>query len=211
VKFRRIGLFVGLIALGAASHASAQSEGRFALGGDVVTKMAGDRDVRGHVSPGLLWRFGHGKPGWGFHWGLNWFATELDRSIGGGSTEFGKLNVRPFMAGYGYTYKVGRASVTAAALAGYAIGSIEMTPVATDAYQDRLGARLVSADASNTFTAKPEIGVWYDINQKIGLNMNAGYIVARPNVTVRSSLGEDRRGIRADQFILRVGMVYSIF
>jgi hypothetical protein len=53
--------------------------------------------------------------------------------------------------------------------------------------------------------------VWYDVNKKIGLTMNAGYIAARPHVTVHSSLGDDRRRVRADQFILNVGMVFSIF
>ena len=211
MKSPRTLLLVAVIGLGAPSHAGAQSEGSFAVGGDFTIRMAGDRDVRGRLGPGLLWRFGHGKPGWGFHWGLNWFKADLERSIGGNNTEFGELHVRPFLAGYGYTYEVGRASITAAVLAGYAFGSIEMTPVANDAYRDRLGARTISADASNTFATKPEIGVWYDLNRKIGVNLNAGYIVARPHVTVHSSLGEDRLGIRADQFILKVGMVYSIF
>jgi hypothetical protein len=204
-------LFVVVAGLGAPSQASAQSEGSFAVGGGVTTRMAGDRDVHGHINPSLLWRFGQGKPGWGFHWGLNWFATDLERSIGGDSVELGELKVRPFMAGYGYTYKVGRASIIATALAGYAFGSIKMTPVAVDAYRDRLGARTISAESSNTFTAKPEIGVWYDINKKFGLNVSIGYVIARPHVTVHSSLGEDRRDVRADQFILKAGIVYSIF
>jgi len=204
-------LLVAVIGLGAPSHARAQSEGSFAVGGDFTIRMAGDRDVRGRLGPGLLWRFGHGKPGWGFHWGLNWFSADLERSIGGDSVEFGELKLRPFMAGYGYTYKVGRTSITAATLAGYAFGSVKMAPVAADAYRDRLGARTISADASNAFTVKPEISGWYDISKKIGLRVNAGYIIARPHVTVHSSLGDDRRGVRADQFILKAGMVYSIF
>jgi hypothetical protein len=159
----------------------------------------------------LLWRFGRGKAGWGFHWGLHWFSSELDRSIGGDTTEFGRLHIRPFMAGYGYTYKAGRVSATADILAGYAIGSVEMAPGATDAYQNRMGARDLSVESSNTFAAKPEIGVWYDFSKNVGFNVNAGYMIARPEVTVHSSLGEERRGIRADQFILKLGVVYSIF
>jgi hypothetical protein len=211
VKRCRIGLLLGLIVISTVAHVSAQTEGKFAVGGEFTARMAGDREVRGHLKPGLLWRFGRGKPGWGFHWGLSWFSTDLDRSIGGNNTEFGRLDVRPFMAGYGYTYKVGRVSATADVLVGYAIGSIEMAPIATDAYQNRLGARGLSVESSNTFAAKPEIGVWYDINRKIGLNVNAGYIIARPDVTVHSSLGDERRGIRADQFILKLGVACSIF
>jgi hypothetical protein len=86
-----------------------------------------------------------------------------------------------------------------------------MSPVASDAYRDRMGAQALSVESSNTFTAKPQVDLWYDVSPKVGFNINGGYIIARPHVTMRSSLGEDRRAIRADQFMLQVGMVYSIF
>ena len=82
--------------------------------------------------------------------------------------------------------------------------------MAIDAY-GRVGSRSVSADASNTFVLKPEVGVWYDINKKFGFNVNAGYMIARPDVTITSSAGSDVRTARADQFILKVGLAYSIF
>ena len=58
--------------------------------------------------PGLLWRFGTSKGGWGFHWGLNWYAVKLERPIGGTAIELGELHVRPVMAGYGYTHLIRR-------------------------------------------------------------------------------------------------------
>ena len=67
------------------------------------------------------------------------------------------------------------------------------------------------ANATNTLVVKPEIGVWYDVNKKVGVNVNAGYMVARPDVTVVTDAGTDFRTARADQFILKVGVVYSIF
>ena len=207
----RIGLLLLLTALAAPTRAWAQSDGSFAIGGEFVTRMAGDEGVHGGHGVGLLWRVGHGKPGWGFHWGLPWFATDLDQSIGGTSTELGELHVRPFLAGYGYTVKTGRATITAGALAGYAFSSINVSAGALDAYRDRLGARAIEVDSSNTFALKPEIGVWYDVNRKVGIHLDAGYMVARPHVTVNSSLGADRRTIRADQFIVKLGMAYSIF
>src|SRR5205823_5883443 len=119
------------------------------------------------LGPGILWRVGHGREGWGFHWGLNWYAVIVDRSIGGVTTEMGDLHVRPLMAGYGYTYAVTRRlNVTADVLGGYAIGSITLAPAAVAAYQYRTGARAIDASASNTFVLKPEIGVWYDLNRK---------------------------------------------
>ena len=59
----------------------------------------------------LLWRFGKSKPGWGFHWGLNWYAVKLERPVGGSVIELGELHLRPVMAGYGYTRIFGRTAI----------------------------------------------------------------------------------------------------
>ena len=197
------------------SHAYAQSESRFAIGGEFKVKTsdrASTEDyARGQLGPGLLWRFGEPKGGWGFHWGLNWYAVKIERTIGGSATELGELHVRPFMAGYGYTRVIRRYSITADVLGGYAIGSIGLDQPAIDAYRRALGVPTASASASNTFVLKPEIGVWYDVNKKVGVNVNAGYMMARPDVTVVTDAGTDFRTARADQFILKVGVVYSIF
>jgi hypothetical protein len=202
-----------------AARATAQPEepaaNRFALGLDFKVKMsdrASQEDyARGQLGPGLLWRFGSPKPGWGFHWGFNWYAVKLERPIGNEAIELGELHVRPLMAGYGYTRTAGRWAVTADALAGYAIGSITISDAALAAYRRSLGVSAAEASAGNTFVLKPEIGIWYDITKKVFLNINAGYMVARPEVEVVTSVGTNTRTARADQFILKVGVVYSIF
>jgi hypothetical protein len=212
VKYSRLVPLVILLALTPSRVALAQSDGKFALGGEFTMRLPNDSTaLHSSKGPALLWRFGHGRPGWGWHWGLSWFSTDLNGAVGGHDTELGELRVRPIMAGYGYTHVIRRATVTADVLAGYAWTKMSLTPAATDAYRDRLGAQSVTADASNTFAAKPEVGVWFDLNKKVGINVSAGYVIARPHVTVRSSLGEDERRVRADMFILHVGAVYSIF
>jgi hypothetical protein len=100
----------------------AQTNNRFAIGGEFNIRTSDHADTqdaaRAQLGPGLLWRFGHGREGWGFHWGLNWYAVTVDRSVGGLTTELGDLHVRPLMAGYGYTYAVTRRlNVTADVLA----------------------------------------------------------------------------------------------
>jgi hypothetical protein len=212
VKYRRLLPLVILLALAPCRAAFAQSEGKFAVGGAFTMRLPNDSGtVHGSKGPGLLWRFGHGKTGWGWHWGLNWYSTDLDRAVGGHDTELGELRVRPIMAGYGYTRVIRGARMTADVIAGYALTTISLTPGASDAYRDRLGARSVTADASNTLAAKPEVEVWFDLNKKIGINVSAGYMIARPHVTVRSSLGDDERRVRADMVMLRIGAVYSIY
>ena len=196
--------------------AFAQIKNRFAIGGEYkirATDRASQEDyAHAKLGPGLLWRVGHGHQGWGFHWGLNWYAIDIDRPIGGSAMELGELQIRPFMAGYGYTYSMTRRlNITADVLGGYAFGSMELTPAAIDAYRSRLGAQAITVKSSNTLVLKPEIGAWYDVNTKVGVNVNFGYVMARPDVTVSSTAGTDRRAVRADQFILKAGVVYSIF
>lgn len=213
-RFSLIGPVTICIALGAEA-AIAQENNKFAIGGEFTVRTsdrASKQDyAHGDLGPGLLWRFGRGSEGWGFHWGLNWYAVHIDRLIGDSSLELGELHIRPFMAGWGYTHHLRRTSITADVLGGYAIGSVGLAPGAVEAYERRLGARSVTAESSNTFVLKPEIGVWYDLNKRFGLNVNAGYMFARPDVVVSSSVGLDKRKVRADQFILKVGVVYSIF
>ena len=198
----------------AAAQDEPPAKNRFAIGGEFKIKTsdrASEEDyARGQLGPGLLWRFGTSKGGWGFHWGLNWYAVKLERPIGGTTTQLGELHVRPVMAGYGYTHLIGRYSITADVLGGYAVGSIKISDPAADAYRRTLGVPGAEANATNTFVLKPEIGVWYDVNKKVYINVNAGYMLARPDVIIETAAGTDRRTARADQFILKVGVVYSI-
>ena len=208
----RYGAFLAVaITLASAADAAAQSTGKLAVGAQLSTRTAAGPENKGHVGVSLLWRFGQSKTGWGWHYGLYWFSTDLERSIGGVDTEFGRLRVRPIMGGYGYTRVFGRTAVTGKVMGGYAWTSMRLSPLATDAYHNRLGAQSVSADASNTIVVIPEVSAWYNFNEKIGLKVSSGYVVARPNVTVSSSAGLDKRRVRADNVTFKVGMVYSIF
>jgi hypothetical protein len=208
-------LFLTPTARAFAQSEQATRENRFAFGAEFKVKTsdrASHEDyAEGQLGPGLLWRFGTAKGGWGFHWGFNWYAVKLQRPIGGAVTELGELHVRPIMAGYGYTRIIRRYSITADVLGGYAFGSIDLSDPAVDAYRRALQVPGATANASNTFVLKPEIGVWYDVNKKVFVNVNAGYMIARPDISVDTAAGTDMRTARADQFILKVGVVYSIF
>ena len=207
-------LVIGLLALGpAATTASAQTEGTFSLGVEGGMKLAPDSAATGSTDFGLLWRFGHPKTGWGWAWGLNWYQTDIDRSVpvGGGVVDFGELHIRPITAGYGYTQVIGRTAITGALQGGFAFTSVSLDAAAEKAYIERLGARSVDADSGMTWVTRPSVGVWHDLNKKFGLHFSAGYTIARPHVTLKSSLGEDERRVRADVFTFKVGLAYSVF
>jgi len=210
VRLRMSSLAV-VMALSACSSAWAQSEGKFALGAQLSTRAAAGPENAGHVGVNLLWRIGQSKTGWGWHYGLNWFNTDLTRSIGGVETEFGHLKVRPLMGGYGYTRVIGRTAITGKLMGGYAFSSMSLSPVAMDAYLNRIGGQAVTVKASNAVVVAPEVTVWYNINKKIGVRISGGYVIARPTVTVSSTAGEDERRVRADHVKFQVGLAYSIY
>jgi hypothetical protein len=199
------------ITLATAASAHAQSEGKFALGAQLSTRTAVGPDHSGHLGVGFLWRIGQSRTGWGWHYGLNWFGTDLSRTIAGPNTEFGKLRVRPIMGGYGYTRVFGRTAVIGKLMGGYAFSSMKLSEEAMDAYRTRIGAQAVTVKASNAFVVIPEMNVWYTVNKKIGIRVSSGYVVARPDVTVTSTAGVDKRRVKADNVNFKIGMVYSIF
>jgi hypothetical protein len=198
--------------LAAAIPSSAQTEGKIAVGGSVGTRIAPGANVGGdHFGISLLWRIGHSKPGFGWEWGLNWLTSDVDRSIGGVVADLGDLHVRPIMVGYGYTHLIGTNAIKGSVQGGYAFTSFSPDPLAGPLYLVRLGATSFSTDASNTFVVRPQVSVWRDMSPKVGLNITAGYMIARPKLTIRTSLGEDVERLNADMFMLKVGLVYSVF
>jgi hypothetical protein len=190
----------------------AQTDSRLAVGMSVITRLASASDAGGSADVGLELRIGHEGQGWTWqHSFVNWFDTGVREAIAARAVNLGQLRVRPIMAGVGYTWIRGRAAITADLVGGYTLNSFALDAVALTEYAQRLGATGIDSEATNAFAIKPEIQVWYDLNPRFGLKVNSGYLVARPSVVIRSSLGEDVRPVRADTFLMTFGLVYSLF
>jgi hypothetical protein len=200
-----------MVALTAPARAYAQEHNTIAIGLTFSNFTADDSAAHGSRAIGLLCRVGHHAEGWAWQYGFNWYATDLDRQIGGRQTPFGELRVRPLMTGYGYTRIIGPVSATFDVIGGIAFNSFSLASPATEAYRDRLGAQSINTHVAKSPVVKPEVDVWIDLSRRVGLNINAGYLIARPQITVRSTLGDDVRRVRADMFALTIGAVYSLF
>ena len=207
--------FALVIAVATAMPAAAQTESRFAIGADFLVGASDHASTEDRARPVIsaepLWRFGDLEPGWGPHFGLNWYEVAIERPVGGTAIRLGEVHIRPIMGGYGYTWLRGRNAISTGVLAGYAFSSMSLDDGLAAAYQARTGVGVQGADASNTFVIRPEIDFWHDINNRFGLNVNVGYMVARPDVSITTTTGIDKRTARADQFQFRIGLVYSIF
>ena len=108
-----------------ASAARAQDDNTLALGVSFTARAADGSGAHGSQGIGVAWRFRHSDTGWGWTGGLGWFASDIDRSVGGQTIEIGEVHVKPLMAGYGYTYSFGRTSWSAELIGGYAFVSFD--------------------------------------------------------------------------------------
>ena len=116
------------------------------------------------------------------------------------------------MGGYGYTKLFGRrTSITGDVIGGYAFTSFSMSPAATNAYRSLSGGSGANAQIGSAPVLKPEVDVWYDLSRRVGVSVNAGYLIVRPRITIDSPLGRQSERLRADAFTVTVGVVYSIF
>jgi len=52
---------------------------------------------------------------------------------------------------------------------------------------------------------------WHDVNKRVGLLVDAGYVFARPDVKVTSTLGTGIHRVHADTYTLKFRLVCSIF
>jgi hypothetical protein len=210
VKTVRLAVIAAALIAATATAARAQTKGTLSLGWEIGPMLPLDASASGSSDFGLVWRLGRYETGWGWHWGLNWYETDITRQIAGNQVELGNLHVRPVTGGYGYTYVSGRTTVIADVLGGPAFTSMSMSQPAKDVYQ-RLGASGATLDASMAWVLRPEAMIWYDINRNFGLVVNVGYMLARPRVTVTTAGGTDIRRINADMLGVQIGLAYSIF
>jgi hypothetical protein len=200
-----------LLVAGASADARAQSDGFIAVGGGVVARASQQADVQDAHGPAFVVRVGPRGEGWGPRFGFNWYSTQLDKALDGEDQRFGSLRVRPLLIGYGYTTRRGSARVSFNLKAGYAITSFRVQRAFSAAYGSSGGAEPIQADASNALVLKPEVDTWIDLSRKLGLNINTGYLRARPTLVLATSGSRERQRVRADMFLVQVGVAYSIF
>jgi hypothetical protein len=201
-------VLVALVSWPGVAHG--QTDNRLAVGGSITTRIAGSSAAAASSNVGFEVRIDHEGDGWG--WAnsfFGWFDTDIQQPPAVSSSDLGRLRVRPIMFGYGYTKIRGRAAITIDVVGGYSLNSFRLDSSTIADYQRR-GASDIHGEATNTFVVKPELALWYDLNRRIGLRVNGGYLVARPSVTIVSTLGRAAQSIRADTFLITIGVVYSI-
>lgn len=193
-----------------APPAAAQTGANLGLGGGVAHYVP--VDDRAHSTTGFALTYRIGKPqGLRPTFGFNWYAMDFDAVVTGERVALGDLRIRPVMAGYGYWWQGDRVGIAATGIAGIAFNTFDTADAARLAYDRQLDVLLLRISASNSLAARAEIGVWYDLTSRFGLLASAGYVAARPRITVTTEFTRESQRLRADAVKLQLGLVYGLF
>ena len=133
---------------------------------------------------------------------FNWTNAEIDASPTG-LPALARVRIRPVMAGVQYGFTRGRLGAGASVVAGYAFNNLDIDKTVAGSGR--------AVDVSNSFVWRPGVTLWYDVTQRIGINVFGGYLFTRPEVTFVSDTEVVTHRLRANAVVISVGMAYWIF
>jgi len=195
-------LSVALALICAVSTASAQTQGRIGVGGSVTFNGTTDDGVGSVTTAGPLIRINPHK-GWGPVGALNWFRADLENPSGA-SGDFGRLRVRPLMAGVRYSIETGDLLTSFSIVAGPSFNKAE--------FEKSYQSSGESIDADTSFAVRPGVGLTWTIAPRVAIVGFGGFLINRPDVVYRNRAGQEFRDQwKADAVVLSVGAVYSVF
>ena len=199
--------FLGLFAL--ASPARAQSNSHLGIGAGVDLFRPTDHDAQRSTGIGFVYRWHSFHSGWGPTVAFAWHDTDFNQSLDAATVPLGSLHMRAIMVGIGHTQHLGRLSVSASVIGGYAFNRLVLDGSARDSYE-RAGLTLLDARVRRSAAARSEASLWYDVTKRLGVEVSAGYLLARPQVVITTLGGSSSHHLRADAVELAVGIAVGL-
>ena len=147
----------------------------------------------------------------GLKGGINYAQPERDDFIGGLETTTGKLRLFPVMVGAGPSYRSGPLRVGMGVVVGPSFNKFTVNDAARVAYRDRLGETLNAIEVKNSFAARPDVSVWYNFSEKVGLHTSVSYTINRPVVETTVDGVQTESRWKTDHWSYHAGLAYGIF
>jgi hypothetical protein len=143
--------------------------------------------------------------------GIGYLDADRAGSIGGLDTRSGDLRMITAMIGAGPSYRTGPLTIGIAVVAGPSFNDFSVDNGARTAYRDRLGATLNSIKVENSVAVQPDMSLWYNFTNRVGLHSAVGYTVNRP--MVRTTVDGETSSTRwnADGWSYQAGLALGIF
>lgn len=143
--------------------------------------------------------------------GLGYARPDRNDFIGGVETTTGTLRMVALMVGAGPSYRSGPIRIGMGVVVGPSFNKIDVDDAARVAYRNRLGQTLNSIDMKNSFAARPDVSVWYNLTDKVGLHSSVGYTINRPTVETTVDGVTSSTRWNADRWSYQAGLAYGIF
>jgi len=172
----------------------------FAVGVSANRSLSEEMPFTDASAVGPIFRF-RPRAGFGPTLGFTWMEARL-RALSGSSL-LAAVRVRPVMAGVEYRVGQGRTTAAASLVAGYAFNRLDVD-------RDRAGAGRAIA-VGNSFAWRPGGSVWFDVTPRVGINLFAGYLFTRPELTLASDSSVVTARFTANAAIFSVGIAYWVF
>jgi hypothetical protein len=212
-------ILIGLCLLGLLPiSAQAQTGKHVALGASVgVREFMDDHFSRSNPSISFLYRFSRDpsqrREGW--VWRLEGTAgyshADFDTDLGGTETKIGSARLIPVLGGVERAYRHDRLKVGVSLLAGPSLNSFSLDDPARAAYETQFGVPLEGIEVKNSLAVRTGVGMWYDVNQWVGIHTGLYYLYDRPKATTTAGGVSTSETWNIDRVSLSTGLVVGIF
>lgn len=149
--------------------------------------------------------------GWGLAGALDWFSTDVDgTTVANLAGQIGRLQVRPFMGGVGYTFRSRFTATTVSMVVGPSLNTF--TPDGRVAGTISVAGSGVERNAGSIAVAfRPGVSVSIPFAPRLSVTGFAGYLVNRPSIALNTPSGFVRQTWRTDSIVTSVGVVFRVF
>src|SRR5690606_19884295 len=169
------------------AESSASERRLLAVGLALGGRRPAEADLSSTLVVSPMARIGRAR-GLGPDIGFTWFDTRLSPAgVDGG---LGRVTIRPVMGGVGYTFT----DQVHWAMTFSGVGGIAFNGVDIEGSQVHEGQVV---DIANSPAIRPGASLWYDVNDRLALNVFGGYVVTRPRATFVEDGAFTRRSVRA--------------
>ena len=208
-------LSIGVLAIATSAHAqddlvdSAVAHVGVGAGVNFYRPSNDDADSSQGIVIMTRWRSFHS--GWGPTFGLDWHSTVFHQQVGNISdVPLGSLRMRALLAGFGYRHPIHRFTAVANASAGYSFNHLIDDSGLGPAFA-RTGVSLIDVQVKNSWVAKPEVAVWYDLFKHVGVGVSAGYLFNKPDEVITTTAGQRTRELNANTWALAAGVTFGVW
>jgi hypothetical protein len=208
-------LSIAVLGIGTSAHAqddlidSAVAHVGVGAGVNFYRPSSDDADSSQGIVIITRWRSFHS--GWGPTFGLDWHSTVFHQPVGNVvDVPMGSLRMRALLAGFGYRHPIHRFTALANMSAGYSFNHLTVDSGMGPAFA-RTGVSLIDVQVNNSFIAKPEVAVWYDLFKHVGVGVSAGYLFNKPDEVITTTAGQRTRQLNANSFALAAGVTFGVW